>query len=122
MDGLAEFRLHGKGKNTARFALRLLPFVVIDTLSLDEELLDGVASVRLLRNHGPRTKEDAIKRHRLRAILDSPFSGNIRPHALAITKAGASNERDVSLGPNGSVGCKDRLMEIFVRVMRMIMG
>ena len=100
------------GKNTACFALvRLLPFVVIDTLSLHEEPLDGV---RLFRNHGHEPKR--------KGIGCAPYStahspGNSKPHTLAITKTRAGDERNVRLGPNGSVGCGGGLVEVFVRVV-----
>ncbi len=83
----------------------------------DEELLDGIAGVRFLRNHSPRAEEDTVERHRLHTVLKRPLSGNVRPNTLAITKARASDEGDVRMGSNGGICGKNRLVEVFVRMV-----
>ena len=116
MDGLAKFRLHRKDA-TSLALVRLFPLIVVDALGLDKQLLDRVASVRLLSNHGPRAEEDTIERHRLHAVLEGPLSSNIRPNAFSITETGTSNERDIRLRSNRAIRRDDGLMEIFIRVM-----
>ena len=116
MNGLAKFGLHGEDA-TRFFLVGLFPLVIVDAGSLDEELLDGIAGVRFLRNHSPRAEEDTIERHRLHTVLKHPLSDNVGPNTLAITKARASGEGDVRMGSNGAICGKDRLVEVFVRMV-----
>lgn len=54
---------------------RNAPLVVVNTLGIDDELLDRLARVRLERDHDPRREQEAIERHPLHAIqLLAPLS------------------------------------------------
>lgn len=75
--------------------------------------------MRLLSHHNPTSKQKAIERHSLRAILLTPHPTQIRVRVLRVggAKARSCDEDDVGLGADGSVRCEDGGVEVFAGVV-----
>ncbi|KAF5342127.1 hypothetical protein D9611_001434 [Ephemerocybe angulata] len=117
VDGLAKLRSHGE--NTAgRLRVRSLPLSIVNASSGDDEVLDGGAGVRLLRDHDATGEEETIEGHGLDAeARNGPVTGEVLVDILRRTEAGATNEDDVGVLTDRAVGREDGLVEVLERVV-----
>ena len=117
MNRLTELR--SNGENTAGL-LRVgaLPILIINALGIDDELLDGLGGMRLLRDHRPRGEEETVEGHRLNAKHTSrPLAREVRPGIFNTTEARSSKQDDVLVLSDVGVGREDGLVEVLTRVV-----
>jgi hypothetical protein len=90
VNGLTELRTNGED---AAGLLRVgaFPVLIINALGINDELLDGLGGMCLLRDHRPRTEEEAVERHGLNAEHTSgPPAREVRPGIFNTTEARSS--------------------------------
>ena len=96
----------------------ILPILVVDTGSSDDETLDGKAGVGLLRNHNATSEQEPVEWHGLRVVFVlRPVTGQVRPVVIRSTETRPSNKANVAVLANRSVGPENWVMEVLIRVM-----
>lgn len=93
------------------------PLRIVDTRSIDDELLDTFRRVSLFGNHDATGEEETVIRHALDAILLGPFAGQVRIRVIGATEAGTSDKDDVCVLSNLGISGEKGRMEVFAAVV-----
>jgi hypothetical protein len=116
VDRLTEFRVD-RHDSSRRLVVGLFPVAIVDSGGIDDQLLDGFRSVRLLGDHSPRTEQETIERHPRDSVSLGPDSREVRVGSLGVSETGTCEELDVRVLTDGGVRSEDRGVEVFARVV-----
>ena len=112
VNGLTELRTNGED-TAGLLCVGALPVLIINTLGIDDELLDGLGGMRLLGDHCPRPEEETVEGHRVNAEhIRGPLAREVRPDIFKTTEARSSEQDNVLVLPNVGVGREDGLVEV----------
>jgi hypothetical protein len=117
VNGLTELRTNCE--NTAGLlCVGSLPILIINTLGTDNELLDRLGGMCLLRDHRPRGEEETVEGHRLNAEHTSgPLAREVRPSIFNTTETRASEQDEVLVLPDVGISRENGLVEVLTRVV-----
>lgn len=142
VDRLAELGSDGED-TTGGPVVGTFPLGVVNTGSVNDELLDGSAGVSFLGDHDSGSVKDTVEGHGLETEhLDGPFTGkaviffrqlgekqkrkipkklqsnnSLRPDVFGTTETGTGNQANVGVLPDRRVSSDDGLVEVFTRVV-----